>query len=384
MAKRRRSPATKFLWFIAIVTMLFIAGALLYRTFQAYLLKWVLVPSVEFSETPMPAGSTYSNANMWLARPDLPDDPSQWRPEGTGSPPAPRASVFFVHPTSFLESNAWNGPVTDEASCPQTGACAQWRAGLFVRSQASAFNAVGQIWAPRYRQATFGAFLTSDPNATRALDFAYRDVLEAFEQFLREAPADRPIILAGHSQGSYHLLRLLHERIKGRPEQGRIAAAYLVGWPISPTVDMPELPLPACTIAGQAGCIVSWASFSEPADPAMIVDTWEATSGLNGQPRRGSTMICTNPLTGNAGDAAGVESNRGTLIPNDSLTDATFVTGAIPARCDERGFLLIGEAVPDMGPYVLPGNNYHVYDYTLFWANTRADVEARLNTFLAR
>ena len=29
-----------------------------------------------------------------------------------------------------------------------------------------------------------------------------------------------------------------------------------------------------------------------------------------------------------------------------------------------------------MGPYVLPGNNYHVYDYPLFWANVRVVADA--------
>lgn len=376
MAKRRRSPATKFLWFVAIVTMIFIAGAILYRTFQAQLLKWVLVPSAEFTEVPMPKGSSYADPAMWISRPGMDNDPSNWRPRDMAEPPAPRASVFFIHPTSFLEKSAWNGPIDHEES--------RWRAGLFVQSQASAFNGVGEVWAPRYRQATFGAFLTDDPNATRALDFAYRDVLEAFEQFLREAPADRPIILAGHSQGSYHLTRLLNERIKGRPEHARIAAAYVIGWPLSTTVDLPELPLPACSRAGQAGCIMSWMSFAEPADPTMIVDTWDGTTGLNGQPRRGTPMLCTNPLTGNQGDSAPAEANRGTLIPNDDLTDGTIVAGRVPARCGDRGFLLIGDNPPDMGSYVLPGNNYHVYDYTLFWTNLRADVEARLNTFLAR
>ena len=57
---------------------------------------------------------------------------------------------------------------------------------------------------------------------------------------------------------------------------------------------------------------------------------------------------------------------------------------AVPARCDSRGFLLIGETVPDLGPYVLPGNNYHVYDYALFWANIRADAARRLAAFEAR
>ena len=95
-------------------------------------------------------------------------------------------------------------------------------------------------------------------------------------------------------------------------------------------------------------------------------------------------MLCVNPLTGNAGDAAPAEANSGTVIPNADLTDGTILPRVVPARCDERGFLLIGQNPPDMGPYVLPGNNYHVYDYTLFWSNLRADVEARLATFLGR
>ena len=377
MAKARRSPATKFLWIVAIITMLFISGAILFRIFQAQLVKWALIPTTQFSEVAMPDANSYSAVSRWIARPDIPNNPSLWRPRGMAAPAvAPRASVFFVHPTSFLEKNAWNAPLDHQES--------QWRAALFVQSQASAFNAVGQVWAPKYRQATFGAFLTDEDNSRRALDFAYRDVLAAYEEFLKQAPADRPIVLAGHSQGSFHLMRLLIERIKGAPELGRIAAVYLVGWPVSLTADLPSLPLPACQRAGQAGCILSWMSFSEPADPAMIVDTWDATNGPTGIPRHGTPMLCVNPLTGNVGDSATAEANRGTLIPNDDLTDAEFRTGAIPARCGDRGFLLIGESPPDMGPFVLPGNNYHVYDYTLFWANTRADVEARLATFLGR
>jgi len=375
MAKKRRSPATKFLWVVAILTMIVIAGVILYRVFEARLIKWALVPSAEFKEVPKAAGQTYADADLWIARPGMERDPSQWRPQGMAPPPAPRASVFFVHPTSFLDQTAWNAPLDHGES--------QWRAGLFVQSQASAFNGAGQIWAPKYRQATFGAFLTDEENSRRALDFAYQDVLAAYEQFLREAPKDRPIILAGHSQGSLHVLRLLQERVRGAPEQDRIAAAYVVGWPISPSVDLPALPLPACSRAGEAGCILSWLSFGEPADPAMIVDTWEATQGLNGQPRAGSTMVCVNPLTGNGGDMAPAEANIGTLVPNDELTDGMLVAGRVPARCDERGFLLIGSDPPELGPYVLPGNNYHVYDYPLFWTNIRADVEARLDTFLA-
>ena len=378
MAKKKSHPAVRFLWIVAGLTVLVVAGALAYRIFEADLMRLALVPKGAFREVPMPAGASYDRADLWIARPDLARNPSLWVPSGFTPTRAPRASVFFVHPTSFLESSGWNAPLDDEES--------QTRARLFVRHQASAFNSVGAIWAPKYRQATFGAFLTGRDDAVRALDFAYRDVLAAYETFLRQAPADRPILLAAHSQGSLHLLRLLEERVRGAPEADRIAAAYVVGWPVSETADLPFLPLPACETASQAGCVLAWQSFAEPADPKQVTDVYDASRGPNGTARAGSAMLCVNPLTGARGGAAPREANRGTLIPNDAFTAAEFRPRAAPARCDLRGFLLVGdnERLPDMGPYVLPGNNYHVYDYALFWANIRADAERRLAAFERR
>ena len=97
-------------------------------------------------------------------------------------------------------------------------------------------------------------------------------------------------------------------------------------------------------------------------------------------------MLCVNPLTGIRGGSAPRETNLGTLIPNEAFTEAEFRPHAVPARCDLRGFLLIGDndRLPAMGPYGLPGNNYHVYDYALFWANIRADAERRVAAFEGR
>lgn len=38
---------------------------------------------------------------------------------------------------------------------------------------------------------------------------------------------------------------------------------------------------------------------------------------------------------------------------------------------------------PDLGPFVLPGNNYHVYDIPLFWTNLREDVARRVRAWSA-
>ena len=376
MARPPRSCATRFLYFVAFCIVLFIAVAFAYRFFERQLMAWALVPGTEFRDVPLPQGASYGQPALWIARPDIANNPSSWLPAGVPRSNAqPRVSVFFVHPTSFTQRNAWNASVSDRES--------QDLAALFVRSQASAFNGIGQIWAPKYRQATFGAFLANSDNARRALDFAYRDVLAAYEEFLREAPADRPIILAAHSQGSMHLMRLLQERIRNAPEASRVVAVYLVGWPVSLTADLPALPLPACQTAGEARCVVSWMSYAEPADPSQILDVWDDTSGPRGA-RHGSEMLCTNPLTGaRSNAAAGADRNLGTLLPNEQMTEAEMRPRLIAARCGPRGVLLVGERenLPEMGPYALPGNNYHVYDYALFWANVRADAERRLTTF---
>ena len=366
--------ARRFLWVVAILTMLVVLAALAYRLFGGELMRIAMVPSARFEGGAASGSDAYRDKRMWLARPDLPDSPALWLPPGVARGGPAKASVFFIHPTSYLQTAHWNAPLADPES--------QARARLFVRSQASVFNGVGEIWAPKYRQAAFGAFLTTKADAQRALDFAYRDVLAAFEAFLREAPADRPIILAGHSQGSLHLTRLLAERIKGRPEAKRIVAAYAIGWPISVSADLPALGLPACTRRDQARCIVSWQSFAEPADTGMITGVYDDSKGLTGLERRGSPMLCTNPLTGAPGGAGPAAANLGTLVPNAILTAGEIKAPGVPARCDPRGFLLIGTGGPDLGPYVLPGNNYHVYDYALFWANLRADAQARVAAFV--
>lgn len=368
--------ARKFLYLVAALIMLAIAAAFAYRLFGAQILRTALVPSAPFKAEPAVKPSLYAERSMWLARPDIPDNPALWTPPGYTPAAHPEAAVFFIHPTSYLNRARWNAPLDD--------AEANARAALFLRGQASAFNAVGAIWAPRYRQATFGAFLTDEPAAMKARALAYSDVLAAFDEFLKEIGPDQPIILAGHSQGALHLTHLLHDRIAGTPLARRIVAAYVVGWPISKTADLPALGLPECSTPDQAGCILSWQTFAEPADPSLIFDAFDQTSGFTGAPRKDTVLVCTNPLTGTPDRAAPASANLGTLYPAADLKTATITAGKIPAKCEGRGIVSIGAPPNLVGSYVLPGNNYHVFDYSLFWANIRADVARRLKTFDTR
>lgn len=378
--------ARKFLWIIAALIVLVIAVLFALRIWGQELAAMAFVPTSEFVEQKPLERNAYEDPALWYSRPGIgTGDPARWQPAIAGQATAKAASstggaepgfaTFFIHPTSYLDRNNWNAPIGDEE--------AERVASIYVRGMASPFNAADEIWAPRYRQATIGSFMTDAPEGQQAIAAAYADVLQAYNYFRSSISEDTPIVLVGHSQGSLHLLRLLNEEIAGSTDADRVVAAYIIGWPISVEHDLPSLPLPACESADQAGCILSWSTFAEPADPAQVLDAYAKSVALNGEPRGTSAILCTNPLTGKTGGKAAADANLGTLVPQESLSDGELVAGAVPARCDDRGLLLIGDP-PEMGNYVLPGNNYHVYDIPLFWSNTKADVARRLSTWAAK
>ena len=366
--------ARRFLIIIVILTLIGVAGAFVIFQFGQDVLVKSATPRGHFQAPPVDSGPDYSSDAAWLTRPGIewPNNPVQWKPAGAPLPEIAEraASVFYVHPTTYLERDRWNAPLQ-----PPTG-YADLKTVLFLQSQASAFSDVGEIWAPRYRQAAYGAFLLDSEDARNALDLAYRDVAAAFDEFVRQA-GDRPIILAGHSQGALHLERLLAEKVAGKPIADRIVAAYFVGWPIDIVSDLPGLGLPACRAAGEAHCLLSWMSFGDPPNAKLILDGWSKQPGLTGEPRDKDRLVCVNPLTGTLDGAAPPNANPGTLVPDGTLRSASLETGLVGARCDQ-GLLIIEGDIPPLGPYVLPGNNYHVYDYALFWGAIRGDAQRRL------
>ena len=367
--------ARRFLMAVFVLTVLVVAGAFAIFQFGGNVLLREATPKGHFEAADAGSGPDYSNPSSWVARPGLADDPSQWRPTNDVrvDPIAADAKVFYIHPTTYLERDRWNAPLEPSG---QT----EFRTRLFVQTQASVFSQDAQVWAPRYRQAAYGAFLLDSPDARAALDLAYSDVAAAFDAFLKQAGPSGPIILAGHSQGALHLERLLRERIAGKPIAKRIVAAYVVGWPISTTADLPVLGLPACRARDQAGCILSWMSFGEPANPELVLNSYEKSAGFVGKGREREDVLCVNPLTGTQNGAAPPSENAGTLVPTTDLTSATLVQSKVGGRCD-RGLLILNGEIPPLGPFVLPGNNYHVYDYALFWQAIRNDAEQRLRAW---
>jgi hypothetical protein len=372
-----------FLWLVAIAIILVIVAAFAWQLAGNRLLSAALVPGGAFEAAAAGTPYDYGDPASWAARPgglkDGADDPTAFLPEGAPAMARGDVSVFFIPPTAAFGNSQWNGRSSDTATA--------LRLAGFLRTEASALAAAGPLWAPHYRQAVLGSFLANTPETRRfaqaAQRLAYADVKAAFARFLEAQPPGGPIILAGHSQGALHLLRLLKEEVAGTPLAARVVAAYAVGWPVSVSADLPALGLRACERRDQARCLLSWQSFAEPADASAILDVYYAGTGLAGTSRTGTAMLCSNPLTGSIGDAAPASANPGSLVPSATLTAGKLVTPGVPARCDPRGLLLIGEAPSGYPAFVLPGNNFHVFDYPLFWQAVRLDAAARVAAWKA-
>ena len=129
------------------------------------------------------------------------------------------ADVFYLHPTCYVGAT-WQMPASDLRA-------GEW-AAVNMSLNASAFNGTCRIFAPRYRQATLFSYLDVT-NGRAAFDGAYEDVRAAFQHYLAFQNQGRPFLIASHSQGGWHALRLLQEFVEAKPLAEKFVAAYCLG-----------------------------------------------------------------------------------------------------------------------------------------------------------
>ena len=164
------------------------------------------------------AAPNYTSDSAWVSLPDREDESDavpKNLPEAEQTMDSLDVDVFFVHPTQFFRGEHWNAQMDNRK-------VNTLNAKYPMRLQASAFNIGGRLYAPTYRQAHIGVFTWQDSTSWKALELAYEDVKAAFQQYLDHWNNGRPIILAGHSQGSWHIRWLLQEFFDGKLLQDRV------------------------------------------------------------------------------------------------------------------------------------------------------------------
>jgi len=299
----------------------------------------------------------YRNSDLWLSLPsrdDASDAIPKRLPEGIAqlSHDSLEVDVFFVHPTMYFRGQHWNAQLDNVRINRATESSP-------MRLQASAFNIGGRLYAPRYRQAHIGVFTWQDNTSWRALELAYEDVRRSFIHYLENWNNGRGIILAGHSQGSWHVRWLLQEFFDGTALQEQLVVAYGPGFDWYKT-DFEQLSF--CENAEETGCVCSWMSYGAGFFPA-----WLGASE--------ATPMCTHPVTWQLEGGNSISDHQGVVLSQMRYAFPSSIEAQI-----ERGILQIEQPQVPFGK-ILQRNNWHIGDINLFWINIRQNARIRSENF---
>lgn len=318
------------------------------------------VVEISFQNSPVPAAPDYSNPTHWASLPSKKDAadsiPNNIRVADKQA--TAKADVFFVYPTIFTgkpnTEHQWNASLNDELLKIKIQQST-------ILNQASLFNGSCRIYSPYYRQAHLDAFYTKNiKDGEQALELAYQDVKSAFIHYLNHFNGGRPIVLASHSQGSYHAERLMKDFFDGKPLQTQLVAAYLIGRGIRADAFSTIRPTER---ADDIGVWASWNTFARGFYPLNYNQYFKEA-------------LSTNPLLWNSSDAfAPKELNLGGVGPKfryyPQLSDAQ----------NHAGLLWINKPYL-RGRVFIKTKRWHYADINLFYLNTRENVQLRVDKYL--
>lgn len=359
-----------------------------------------LKPDEPFDSSKLVSPPDYSAATSWLALPTK-EDHSDFIPATTTNPATQGTlptDVFYVHPTTWFDKKIWNDTFKSAKSDEITEQ-------VVLANQTSVFNACCNVYAPKYRQSSIAAFFGELNQTEKSLQVAYEDIERSFDYFITHHNEGRPFIIASHSQGSLHAMRLLGRIDADEALRARMVAAYVPGFKLPMSYyERSYKHLVPCQQPEQTGCVLSWDTYATDAtvDPDEPLVHW-----FDGKLERVSfdePRQCVNPITWKMDTAlspladhkGAVEMvNEGKplsftkiLLSKDPLgVDITGLKAPrakmLQAQCVD-GFL----RVPDLDDLDYPGSetspgNYHLLDYELFFMDVRANATARTLTWLA-
>jgi len=246
----------------------------------------------------------YSQDANWLCRPGAPTDHCttddinatiinadgtttlEQRQVATDAP----VDCFYVYPTVNAKPGGGN-----DLDMADTGA-----ETAAVDVQAARFSSVCKVYAPVYRQENLSAYFGPPAGQAAAEAVAYADVKDAFAYYMAHWNNGRPIVLMGHSQGSFLLTKLMTDSFDNDADmRARLASALLIGGsvkvPAGKDVGGTFQNIPLCRSDGQTGCVVTYNSYGTAPPPEA--------GALFGQKQGDLVAACVNPAALGGGSA---------------------------------------------------------------------------------
>ena len=307
------------------------------------------VPGIEKFETKI----DYSNGNYWISRPNNTDKD---------------VDVIYYYPTAYFSNDITKCAISDidDPGMVTTGT-------NFVNNNCLVFSENCNVYAPLYRQSdvsyaaalddsTFNSFMnfTSSQDPTAAIDY-----------YLKNLNNGRPFIIAGHSQGSSTLMKLLENYFSQHPEYlERMVAAYAIGFSVTKDFLNSHPYLKFAEGAEDTGVIVSWNTEgpgNKNADNFVVEKGAISINPLNW--KRDETYA---PVTENLGSYINGETVKGIA---DAQLD--FERGVVVVTTEEaKNYVMAQQFQSIFGP-----ESYHGQDYGFFQENLKKNVADRIKAF---
>ena len=278
-----------------------------------------------------------------------------------------QADLFLIAPTVYGgDENHHNMDMSDEATRESFLGALNMERGIYEDTL--------RMYAPYYSQAAFNVYDMSEEEREKYAEVAYKDVREAFDYYMKYENDGRPFVLAGFSQGSEMLLKLMEDVFKDNEDyRNRMIAAYMIGWYMTEE-DTAEYPyLKPAQGENDTGVIIIINSEAENITTSIAVP--ETTYGIN-------------PLSWNtSSEYAPKQMNEGACFTDyggNIISEVKNLTGCYLDHV--RGTLKITDVTSAEYPPVVnifEDGVFHIYDYQFFYRNLQHNVANRVNAYFA-
>ena len=266
------------------------------------------------------------------------------------------ADVFYIYPTVFTDkkNEQWNISIEDTEQ--------RKKVKRVTKFQGSAWAEAGRMFVPYYSQANLRSYSELEFGGRKALLKAYKDIKDAFSFYLEHYNNGRPIIIAGHSQGSTHGMLLLKDFFDGKALQNQLICAYLPGIGLA-TDEFKSISLLSKPDA--VGGFVTWNTFKRRYKTKKYKNWYQ-----------GKAVI--NPVTWNAQKFASRAQHKGFLFWDNKMYENSFKTNLVD------GAIWISLPHVPFRSFALTIDDYHIGDVNLFWKDIQINAKIRVKAHIEK
>ena len=295
--------------------------------------------------------ANYSDTSHWVLRPDI--ENNLFENYIQDSADIKYADVFYIYPTVFTDkkNKNWNISIDDAEQ--------REKVKRVTKFQGSAWAEAGRMFVPYYTQANLRSYFALESGGRKALLKAYEDVKKAFVYYLENHNNGRPIIIAGHSQGSTHGMLGLKDFFDEKELQNQLICAYLPGIGLE-TDEFNSIRL-SIDPEGTGG-FVTWNTFKKKYKTKKYKTWYQGKAAVN-------------PVTWNTEKFAGRSLHKGFLFWDDKIYENSFKTNLVD------GAVWISLPHVPFRSIALTFDDYHIGDVNLFWKDIQVNAKMRINAF---